>query len=1196
MRKIVTPAVLLLGLVAADVRIAAAASQAILGKKLLIVAPADSPHGRRILAQAKEKSSPNTVVGDPTVGGATLRVIANGGTDTDETYTLPAAGWSPVSGGFKFSNTTTGGPVKSALISKTGSGIFRVRISVRDTGGTVNNVPPNPGTDGGIVLTLGGGDSYCVAFGGAAGGKIGANTAKAFRVLNPTAEGCPDQQSCPPVTARAKVITNPADFIDGPLSRSQLGDVLMANDMVQVVIQKPGRVMFGIGTYGGNIIDGDLQRCNVAENDNFEEITPLINLENTANYTNVTVLNDGLNGQPAVVRATGPDDLIDFINASTVVRNFGFTFPASADDRDLPIDVQTDYVLEQGKPYVRIETTLTNLDPNPTGLTIFFGDIMNGSGKVEEFEPAYGFGQPLVTSTCNAGTYQPCATGTCDVCDMIAYRGVKSGQGVSYGYIHTVNGSSNFNTAGVAAIQLGQETVLVLIGGQGPNPMFHMGPAGLPGDAITVTRYFAIGDGTVAAIADIRNDILGLSTTGTISGTVTVGGSPLANVDVAVLSNTPNPGGPARNVANNVQTAADGTYSGTLPAGSYTVRVNKEVYLFGSPDPANVTIVAATPTVQDFALTAAGTLHVTVTDELGQPSPAKVQLVGLDPSADPLNTQSIFGVVNNTTGVFGDVGQDGLDYGIMSVAFADKNGDAGNVDVEPGSYQLVVSRGPRYSAFVQPVTITAGATTTVAAQVARVVQTPGFIAGDFHVHSFDSPDASVTRTERVATMLAEGMDFFTPSDHDFRADFQPTLNAMGVTSLISTAPSAEITTFDYGHFNSWPVTVDPSAVNGGGVDFGRAGIAPGMDFPSLGSYSLSPAEIFATAHADPKANLVQINHVASFFGRDGLDIDTAEGGLGPPQSHTAPLTRRLDPAVPNFFDTGFDALEVWIGTDGRSGDLNTFLGLNLGDWVNLLNQGIRRSGVSDSDTHSRRSTKLGTRNWVASGVTDPGLLGPEAENLAGQVISGHSFGSNSEFITISAVAASTSQTAGIGLGESTQLSTSDGSVDVTVSVKSPLWAEFDKIQFLVNARPQAYDHDGNANTRKRYRALPNDVCSIASGCYEKVAGTDFTETLIDDYPSISGAKHWEATTTLNLTGLTADSWVIVLVRGTDGVSHPLFPVNPASIRRTSNTTLANLTDGNLGEDGVLALGFTNPIYIDANNDNVWTPPGVLLTP
>ena len=52
------------------------------------------------------------------------------------------------------------------------------------------------------------------------------------------------------------------------------------------------------------------------------------------------------------------------------------------------------------------------------------------------------------------------------------------------------------------------------------------------------------------------------------------------------------------------------------------------------------------------------------------------------------------------------------------------------------------------------------------------------------------------------------------------------------------------------------------------------------------------------------------------------------------------------------------------------------------------------------------------------------------------------------------------------------------------------------------------------------------------------------------------------------TGLTEDVWVVVMVRGTDGVSRPLFPVLPNSLQTSGNTTLANLTDGNLGEDGM----------------------------
>jgi len=330
------------------------------------------------------------------------------------------------------------------------------------------------------------------------------------------------------------------------------------------------------------------------------------------------------------------------------------------------------------------------------------------------------------------------------------------------------------------------------------------------------------------------------------------------------------------------------------------------------------------------------------------------------------------------------------------------------LEVEPGSYQLVVSRGPRYSAFTQPVTITAGPTTTVAARIARVIQTPGFIAADFHVHALDSPDSEVSKEERVATMLAEGMDMFTPSEHEFRADFAPTVAEMGVADLISTIPNAEITTFDYGHFNSWPVTIDPSQLHGGGIDWGKPGPAPGMDFPSLGSFGMTPAEIFAAAHADTPGNLIQINHMKSHFDTSGLDIDTA---MTPPQSFKAAAERRLNPAVTNFFDAGFDALEVWIGTDGRTGNLDHFIGENLGDWFNLLNQGIRRSGVADSDTHQRRTTQINARTYVASSVTAPSALPAQALTLAANVRDGRATGTNAPFVTVTAGAPSTGQTA-----------------------------------------------------------------------------------------------------------------------------------------------------------------------------------------
>jgi hypothetical protein len=419
---------------------------------------------------------------------------------------------------------------------------------------------------------------------------------------------------------------------------------------------------------------------------------------------------------------------------------------------------------------------------------------------------------------------------------------------------------------------------------------------------------------------------------------------------------------------------------------------------------------------------AAGRRSTSASDETSARA-REVQLVGFDPSPDPRSTQDIVGRIFNEMGVFGDTTQDGLPFGLAGVWFADKDGRTGVVEVEPGSYRLYVSRGPRYSLFSADITITPGVTAGVEAKITQVIDTPGFIAGDFHVHAIDSPDSEVTRTERVATQLAEGIDFFTPSSTT-SASTSRRRSPRWAWRPISTIPNAEITTFDYGHFNSWPITVDPTQVNGGSVDWGRAGIAPGQDFPSLGSYGLSPKEIFDAAHAAPKPNLIQINHIDSFFNSTGLDIDTAEGDTGPPTSHMPAAARRLDPSVPNFFDTGFDALELWNGSQA------IFLGENIGDWFNRLNQGITRTGVADSDTHERRTNGGAVRTWVASAVSAPADLPAQDDTLAANIVSGWAIGTNAPFFTPSLTAQSTGETAGLHVGEATIVRTTDGNVDL----------------------------------------------------------------------------------------------------------------------------------------------------------------------
>ncbi len=972
----------------------------------------------------------------------------------------------------------------------------------------------------------------------------------------------------PPSTVSARMAT-PADLLSGPLARGTVGDYVLENEHLRVIIQKAGRQWLSIGTFGGNIIDVSRKDATGAMlPDHLEEFVIGLNIENTPNYTDVRIENDGSDGEAAVICASGPDDLLELANASSAIRDFGARLPSSADDRDLPVEIETCYTVEPGVRYVTLHTTFSN--QGTEDIPIYLTEYMNGSGQVGFFQPYAGFGEPLFTPSCPEETYVPCSAvtgGMCDQCNVAAYAGVDGGAGVSYGLIHGEQGSSSFSTVGINIVVYGDAALSLILGIVPPNYL-------LPAQGeLVLDRYFAVGDGTVSSIVDIRNGIFGVDAV-EVSGTVSSAGQPLDGAQVAVYQRLAGEQNPmTRFMVNHSTTDASGAYSLKLPPGDYEIRANMEGYRFPEGDPGSLT-VAAEPVTWDFEMPQSGYIEVTVIDETG-PGPAKIQLVGFDPSPPLTNIVS-----GNEAGVFGDYKADALPFGIAQAAFIDRNGASERITVEPGDYQVVVSRGPRYSVYRESVTIVPGQVTTVQAEIVKLLDTSGFVHSDFHVHSIDSPDAEVTREERVAVMLAEGMDFFTPSDHGVRADFRPTIKAMGVEDLIGVAASSETTTFDYGHFNSWPVWVDPDSISGGSFDW--AGAAPvGMDFPSYGNYNLPPVDIIDGLHADPMDNLVQINHIGSHFGAGGLAIDT---GLTPPQSGANLAFKRLDPSIPNAFDDGFDALEVWIGTNGRGGILNEFLGANAGDWFNLINQDIVRIGVADSDTHDRRFTQVSARTLVASATDFPPDLTTGAETLAANVLAGKAIGTNAPFLLLQAdgVFGAQARHAGLTLEESNRLPADAGSdVTITATVSTPAWAPVDAVEFYINNQPELTSAPGAA---ARYGICPNVRVSAGDTAWEAV------EVEVD--PAVQGGTRTDISVTVVLEGLTEDTWVVAMARGTDGVSEPLFPVLPASLERSGNVTLADLTDGNLGEGGTPAFAFTNPVFIDVGGDG-WSAPGVM---
>ncbi len=173
-----------------------AAERQILGRKIVIGDRTGAEADRVTVVLGRERASDVPgIVGDPTADGATLRIIAAGAAASDEVYVLRANGWIATATGFRFLPRFVGQhPKLSAVIKRTPGNVALLKIVLRGRGGlrSLDVVPPNPGTAGTAVLRIHGGDTYCVAFGGAAGGTSGQNDAERFRMATATSQpACP---------------------------------------------------------------------------------------------------------------------------------------------------------------------------------------------------------------------------------------------------------------------------------------------------------------------------------------------------------------------------------------------------------------------------------------------------------------------------------------------------------------------------------------------------------------------------------------------------------------------------------------------------------------------------------------------------------------------------------------------------------------------------------------------------------------------------------------------------------------------------------------------------------------------------------------------------------------------------------------------------------------------------------------------
>jgi len=836
--------------------------------------------------------------------------------------------------------------------------------------------------------------------------------------------GCPAEPDCVAV-GEARILEGWEPRFSGALSNPQAGDAYLANDKLQVVIQGPGRDL-AMNPWGGNIIDADVLRDDGSMRDSFAELGTFVNLAGTSSADVVEVVSDGTCGAAAQVRVTGSYVLSDYINLGTGIE---LVVPGALDGVDLdalhPIRFSTTYTAEPGADFLRVSVTATNEGPDPLPWILVW---LAEGGVTRAFVPgdegwdlrSFGGAEYMIFAGDDA---------VYGIVPITAER--KPGRG----YVSLVGGYALAQNEAVLEIFDYPDAADVL-------------PAG---GSRTEELAFAVGRTHSDVVRTLRG-VVGAEDCVPVGGTVMAGGSTVEGAWVAAAARDD---GALGDDLVRTRTTAAGRFDLCVPPGPARLLVGQEgrPYIGGSAEPTGPTIgeLGAVPVIE---LPPTGRLEATVTDASGGPLPCRLTVYGVDPSPPSARLD-------------GDR-FDPLPPGVT--AMADSVDGTFALPLEPGEYDAVFTRGPEYS--LARIPFTQGTdTVSLTGTLHRVVDTTGHLSGDFHVHAQASPDSQVSDAERVVNMAAEGVEILVSTDHAFVTDYGPTVEALGLGAWMTTMPGQEITTFDYGHFNAFPLDHDPSVHNRGAVDW------PGS----------SPDEIGTVLLDDPENTVFQVNHPravpapgeGNYFDNVDLQFDATGAFVGP--NARDPLAVRLE-ADARMLTSSFVAVEVmtWLDVQG------------LHDWFNFLNAGVRFTATANSDTHTTRVESSGwPRNYVRLEQDDPAAM--RDEDLVLAIHSGRNTLSFGPFVRLTATGATEAKT-----GDA--VVPADGSVTVRVNVQAPTWIPFDSVVLL----------DGATNT------------VLAGG------------PVVPDVVQVGGSERLEVALE-HVVAPAADTWLVAIATGTDGL-------------------------------------------------------------
>jgi hypothetical protein len=331
----------------------------------------------------------------------------------------------------------------------------------------------------------------------------------------------------------------------------------------------------------------------------------------------------------------------------------------------------------------------------------------------------------------------------------------------------------------------------------------------------------------------------------------------------------------------------------------------------------------------------------------------------------------------------------------------------GVVHAPYGNYDVTVSRGPEWD--VATIGVHVGPQrASLSAELIHVVDTKGWLSGDFHVHAAPSPDSSTPMAHRIIEFVSEGVEMIVSTDHNVLSDYQPAIEALGAGRLIASSIGDEMTIAGWGHFGAFP-------------------LPRGLDGAGLGEVLLrgrSAGEIFRGVRGNAPGAVLNAFHPR---------IDDEIGYFNVGQ-----LDTRGDRASRAGFSFDFDAMEV---LNGYEYPVRSSVDRNIEDWLRLLDRGHIVTATGSSDTH-HLTTNFGgyPRNYVRVRDDHPDRVAPA--EIAQAVKDHHCFLTTGPFLQV---------TAGPG-GIGDVVPARRGRADVDIEVRAPPWMSVDRVIAYVDGR------------------------------------------------------------------------------------------------------------------------------------------------